>query len=110
MSLTFINLEESPDHRKFGLGSGLLEDFLHNPLDQLRTLKWDKTSGSWDLDKIRGLLIKINEMASHKNHCPEPIKMQQAESEEVYHSNDFDKLNSSFKDSEKFDNRNGRVK
>jgi hypothetical protein len=34
MSLTFINIEDSPDKpRTFGLGSGFLEDFLHNPLE-----------------------------------------------------------------------------
>lgn len=64
MSLTFINLDDSPDKPKpFGLASGMIEDFLHNPLEMLRTLKCDKISGSWDLGKIREILNKINDLA-----------------------------------------------
>lgn len=64
MSLTYINLENSPNKQKsFGLASGMIEDFLHNPLEMLRTLKYNKISGSWDLGKIKDILNKIKNLA-----------------------------------------------
>lgn len=41
----------------------MIDDFLHNPLEMLRTLKCDKISGSWDLGKIREVLNKIKDLA-----------------------------------------------
>ncbi|CAD8197523.1 unnamed protein product [Paramecium octaurelia] len=113
MSLTFINLEDSPDKPKpFGLASGMIEDFLHNPLEMLRTLKCDKTSGSWDLGKIREILNKINDLAFQNNTSHDLIKPRKISLENQNLSEqvgDFDKLYSSFRLSQKYDNKSERI-
>ncbi|CAD8115636.1 unnamed protein product [Paramecium primaurelia] len=113
MSLTFINLEDSPDKPKpFGLASGMIEDFLHNPLEMLRTLKCDKISGSWDLEKIREILNKINDLAFQNNVSHDIIKPRKISLENqklIDQVDDFDKLYSSFRHSQKYDNKSERI-
>ncbi|CAD8107106.1 unnamed protein product [Paramecium sonneborni] len=113
MSLTFINLEDSPDKPKpFGLASGMIEDFLHNPLEMLRTLKCDKTSGSWDLGKIREILNKINDLAIQNNVSHDVIKPRKISFQNdklIEEVSDFDKLYNSFKNSQQFDNKSERI-
>ncbi|CAD8178573.1 unnamed protein product [Paramecium octaurelia] len=113
MSLTYINLEASPNKQKpFGLASGMIEDFLLNPLEKLRTLKCDKISGSWDLTKIREILNKIKELALQNNTSHEiidPPKISSDNERFIEQKGDYRNHYSSFEQSQKFDNKPQRI-